>query len=284
MISILAPAKINWTLRITGKRPDNFHNIVSIMQSISLYDKIEILPSDDIIIKSNLMLPVKENLVYKAAELLKSYTSTLRGAAIELYKEIPTQAGLGGGSSDAASALIGLNQLWECGLSIKELSTLGAKLGSDIPFFIEGNYASIAGRGEIVTPLNNPQVYDIILMLPSFAVPTSWAYQKIARFSEGLSIDYCNQLNSALINRDISKIQILMKNDFEDALKDEFPEIDEIKINLIRHGAISAMLSGSGSAIFGVFADGKHIISALQSLHEIYPLYWMRHVLTIGQM
>lgn len=289
MNTMLAPAKINWTLCITGRRPDNYHNILSLMQCVSLYDKLHFQLSDELILKtsgSSLDVSMKENLIFKAAELLRLTTNTSIGALIELYKEIPTQAGLGGGSSDAAITLIELNRLWKCGLSINELAALGAKLGSDIPFFVKCGYAVIEGRGDVITPLINAPSYDIILIKPDYNISTPWAYQKITRSQGDTHIysndtsKYCFKLNQALISRDITLIQSLMKNDFEPILEADIPIIKEIKTNLIKQGAFAAILSGSGSAIFGVYSDEKTALTALPKLMEIYPDYWIRHVNT----
>src|SRR4030042_5652117 len=128
-----APAKINWLLTILGKRKDGYHNIISLMQCISLYDKISFKKAESLVISSGLDIPVEINLVYKAASLFKKYTSCNDGAKITLQKNIPVSAGLGGGSSDAAYTLLGLNILWSIGLNNRELSTIGRKIGSDVP-------------------------------------------------------------------------------------------------------------------------------------------------------
>ncbi|MBF0473094.1 MAG: 4-(cytidine 5'-diphospho)-2-C-methyl-D-erythritol kinase, partial [Nitrospirae bacterium] len=240
----------------------------------------------EFILKTTLDFPVEDNLIYKAYQLLsntislKSRGTTPLGAVIELHKEIPMQAGLGGGSSDAAAALIGLNRLWNCGFSINDLSTIGAKLGSDVPFFIEGKYAVIEGRGEIVTPLKSSPVYDIILIKPDFNISTSWAYQRITQYSKVTS-DYSNKLDQALKNRDFAQIQLLMRNDFEPVLIEEFPMISNIKSTLIELGAVTAILSGSGSAIFGVYSDEKSALSALPKITSSYPNYLIKHTKTL---
>lgn len=250
------------------------------MQTVSLCDKLFFSPNSELIIKTNLDLPTKDNLIFKAYELISDFLSTKKGVNIELHKEIPMQAGLGGGSCDAAATLIGLNRLWKCGLSLKQLSAIGAKLGSDIPFFIEGSYAIIEGRGDIVTQLLDTPRYDIILIKPDFNISTAWAYQRITEYSD-VSFKYCHKLDNALLTRDFAQIQLLMKNDFEPALKGEFPEIGHIKTSLMEQGAISAMLSGSGSAVFGIYPDQKSALTCLAKLSEIYPDYWLRHVKTL---
>ena len=149
-LSLEAPAKINWFLSIRGKRDDGYHDIVSVMQCVSLYDLLSFEDSSEIELISNLDLPAGENLVYKAAILLKQNAQFNGGAKITLRKNIPAAAGLGGGSSDAAYTLIGLNKLWGLGLKEEELMELAGRIGSDVAFFIRGLFSVVEGRGEIV--------------------------------------------------------------------------------------------------------------------------------------
>ena len=137
MFTLKTPAKINWFLSVLGKREDGYHEILSLMQSISLYDHLTFEHSDRVEVITDADIPLEENLVYKAAVLLKEKLSVNKGAVITLRKEIPVSAGLGGGSSDAACALSGLNRLWELGLKDEELIKFGGMLGSDIPFFLK---------------------------------------------------------------------------------------------------------------------------------------------------
>ncbi|NTU41797.1 MAG: 4-(cytidine 5'-diphospho)-2-C-methyl-D-erythritol kinase, partial [Nitrospirales bacterium] len=147
-----APAKINWSLFVLGKRPDGYHNILSLMQTVSLSDTIEIHPSERIEVITEMDIPVEQNLVYRAAILLRDHAECRSGARIILKKEIPAGAGLGGGSSDAATALMGLNLFWRLGLSRETLKKVGEQIGSDVPFFFHSPIAMAEGRGEILTP------------------------------------------------------------------------------------------------------------------------------------
>ena len=146
-LSLNAPAKINWFLGVAGKRDDGYHNIVSLMQCISLYDTLTFDHADSVEITSYLDIPVRDNIVHKAASRLKEYTSCRKGADISLKKNVPVSAGLGGGSSDAACTLLGLNELWGLGLGKKRLSSIASEIGSDVPFFLNGPVAVVEGKG-----------------------------------------------------------------------------------------------------------------------------------------
>ncbi|KJU86393.1 4-diphosphocytidyl-2C-methyl-D-erythritol kinase, partial [Candidatus Magnetobacterium bavaricum] len=169
MLHYSAPAKINWFIYITGKRDDGYHDLLSVMQCVSLYDELTVHPSDTIEIVTEMNIPTEDNLVFKAASLLCAHTGCKKGARLHLNKVIPAEAGLGGGSSDCAYTLIALNRLWGLGLTTEQLKALGAKLGSDVPFFVEGNCAFVSGRGEIVTPLEINTTYDILIIKPPFS-------------------------------------------------------------------------------------------------------------------
>lgn len=148
---LLAPAKINWFLHVGNKRADGYHDILSLIQFIDLYDEIEIEPhNSEIIVETELNIPQDENIAYKVASKLKKESGHKDGAKIKIKKNIPLGAGLGGGSSDGASTLIGLNKLWNLDLSIERLSEIGAAVGSDIAFFLNGPAAIVSGRGEVV--------------------------------------------------------------------------------------------------------------------------------------
>ncbi|MBF0536623.1 MAG: 4-(cytidine 5'-diphospho)-2-C-methyl-D-erythritol kinase [Nitrospirae bacterium] len=253
MLRYSAPAKINWFIHVTGKRDDGYHALLSVMQCVSLYDELTIEPSDTIEIVTGFDIPTEDNLVFKAASLLCSYTGCNKGARVHLNKVIPSEAGLGGGSSDCAYTLIALNRLWELGLTTEELNGLGARLGSDVPFFVTGNCAFVSGRGEIVTPIEISATYDILIIKPPFSISTAQAYKKIKGFSNQPDNHIGKLFCDALNKRDINAILPLMRNDIQEAISADYPMIGEIRSYLLQQGAIAAMLSGSGSAVFGVF-------------------------------
>ncbi len=288
MITLLSPAKINWFLHIEGKRSDGYHSIFSILQGVSLYDELSLDHSHEIELVADIDIPVKENIVMKAAELLREKTQNPRGARIRLTKNIPVQAGLGGGSSNAAYTLRGLNRLWNCGLDKSELSMIASELGSDVPFFIYGNTASVEGRGEIVHPLTVKGRFHLLLIKPPYHISTGWAYNRIDECGSGnaeLSQDdhkhMAEQFCHALETRDFGAIGHFMRNDIEESIQKDFPSIGIIKGALREAGAEAAMLSGSGSVLFGLFRDRESSLKAFNVMKKIFPDCWCRAVETI---
>ena len=255
MFTLKTPAKINWFLSVMGKREDGYHEILSLMQSISLYDHLTFEHSDRIEVITDADIPLEENLVYRAAVLLKEKLSVSKGAVITLKKEIPVSAGLGGGSSDAACALSGLNRLWKLGLEDEELIKFGGMLGSDIPFFFKAPMAVVRGRGEIVTGLEAGSRHIIVIVKPALGISTKWAYSEMSRlFPELTKRDnniklFCH----ALERQDFKSIALMMKNDLELPVIREFQVIGEIKDRLLAMGAEASLMSGSGPTVFGVF-------------------------------
>ncbi len=249
---ILFPnAKINLGLHILHKREDNFHELETMMYPVGLCDILEFLPSPEIATNLRMSgIPVtgemEENLVYKAYLLLKD-SFKLPELKIHLHKIIPTGAGLGGGSSDAAFMLKGLDKFFGLNLSIKELKGYAEILGSDCSFFIENLPAMAAGRGEILTSassiLNNNK---IVLYFPGFPVSTKDAYSGVIPDSKRDSLN-------GIIGSGVSNWKGTLVNDFEKTVFKKFPRLEDLKNKLYRNGAVYASMSGSGSAVFGVF-------------------------------
>ncbi|MEK7271581.1 MAG: 4-(cytidine 5'-diphospho)-2-C-methyl-D-erythritol kinase, partial [Nitrospirota bacterium] len=169
-LSLKAPAKINWFLHVDSLRKDGYHNIKSLIQKISLYDVLTFEPSKDLTVITDARIQKEENLVYKAGVLLRNECRINTGAEIHLYKNIPVAAGLGGGSSDAALTLIGLNKLWSLELSTRELCGFAEQLGSDVPFFLYGQLALVEGRGEKITPIKAAKKYNLLLVKPHISI------------------------------------------------------------------------------------------------------------------
>ncbi len=269
-----APAKINWFIYVTSKRDDGYHDLLSVMQSVSLYDELTVEPAGTIEVVTEMNIPTEDNLVFKAASLLSSHTGCKKGARIHLKKVIPTEAGLGGGSSDCACTLIALNSLWGLGLTAGQLMELGARLGSDVPFFVGATCAFVSGRGEIVTPMQSTTPWDILIIKPPFSISTAWAYQKLRAFTSCASLNHPSdhigkRLCNALNNKDIKALIPLMRNDIQEAIQGDYPMIGELRSYLLEQGAVAAMLSGSGSAVFGVFGDPKKARSAQHTLEYL---------------
>ncbi|MBI3592494.1 MAG: 4-(cytidine 5'-diphospho)-2-C-methyl-D-erythritol kinase [Nitrospirae bacterium] len=280
MLTLQAPAKINWSLYVLNKRDDGYHNILSLMQCIGLYDTLSFEYSDGIELVSDMDIQTHQNLVFKAARMLQQHAGTKNGARIILEKEIPSGAGLGGGSSDAAYTLIGLNKLWGLGIDSSELKSIGSELGSDVPFFFDCPIAIAQGRGEMLTPLKLNAAYTLLLVKPPVSVSTAWAYEAVRSASadsivrEGVcggnleltKID--NKINNiqliyrALNTGDIYSLRSMVHNDFEDVVIKQHQVIGDIKDKLLECGALLALMSGSGSAVFGLFEDRDTAISS----------------------
>lgn len=275
-----APAKINWFLTILRKRDDGYHDILSLMHCIRLYDELQISKGDTIEVITDLDMPLEDNLVFRAASLIKRYTSYKEGAKIILRKNIPLSAGLGGGSSDAAYTLLGLNTLWGTHLSNKELSSIGAEIGSDVPFFLNGPTALVEGRGEKVTPLTINSTFVFIVVKPPVSVSTAWAYSHFDRFNinelTNKPVDiklFCETLEK----KDFLLLSTMLNNDLERVVVERYPVVGEIKEKLLNKGAVISAMSGSGPAVFGVFESEESAYSAARDMDS----YWCKVVTTV---
>ena len=277
-VALKAPAKINWFLSVTGKRDDGYHNIVSLVQCVSLYDNLLFRESEEIALDSDLGIPARDNLAYKAAVILKKYSGYQRGVHITLEKHIPSAAGLGGGSSDAAFTLIGLNRLWRLNLGMGILMQLGSEIGSDVPFFLRGPFSLVEGRGEIVSPIEPKSPAALLLVNPRISVSAAWAYSNIkAEILTKKPIDiklFCQTLDS----RDYGLLQHMVANDLEPAVIAEYREVADIKGMLTRNGAAIVSMSGSGPTVFAVFRSTDEALRASEHMGT----YWCRVVSTLG--
>ena len=257
MLQLFAPAKINLGLQIIGKRNDGYHNIHSLffpIKSIADILTIELAQSLTLICSQELDIPNENNIVWKAANLLKQRYNIDMGAKISLQKNIPHGAGLGGGSSDAATILKGLQLLWNIDISPKELSDIASELGSDVPFFLQDHPALIQGRGEIVHPFMFSCEWTILIVFPVIYSNTSLAYAGLetSNFPK-IEVNFIDALQQS--KDDCSKMKDLLFNDFEYSIFTQFPELAEIKSQLYTQGAFFAGMSGSGSTMFGLFLD-----------------------------
>lgn len=257
-IKILGYAKINLALDILGKRPDGYHEVEMIMQSVSLADEI-ILTSCaqgiSITTDNNQLANDSSNLAYRAARLLQTEMNISRGVHINLIKNIPLAAGLAGGSTDAAAVLKGLNELWELNLSKQQLETFGAQLGSDVPFCLTGKTMLAVGRGEKVLPLPQyPESY-VVLAKPAFSVSTAWVYQNYrpekVNFRPNMKI-----LLQALKEKNRAEFIKHTANVLESVTIVKYPIIQEIKKTMLVSNASLCLMSGSGPTVFGLF-DSK---------------------------
>ncbi len=274
--SLNTPAKINWILSVVGKRGDGYHSIISPMQCVSLFDSLTFEEADEVELVSDLNVPVEQDLVYRAAVLLRNYSSAHCGAKITLKKDIPVGAGLGGGSSDAACTLIGLNKLWALNLSREDLRMLGSEIGSDVPFFMGGPFSLVEGRGEKISELKTMSPVDMLLVKPDIAVSTAWAYGSYEGELTKKGIDiklFCQTLE----RKDFASLRDQVFNDLERVVVSRYHAIADIKKMLIENGAIISLMSGSGSAVFGVFVSAGEARMASANMGK----NWCRVVRTL---
>ena len=257
MLTVPAPAKLNLTLEVLGKRRDGFHEIRSVIQAINLSDSLRFRLSQNVTFTSNMpdWLP-EESLVSRAASLLREATGCARGATIEVRKSIPLLSGLGGDSSDAAAVLRGLNQLWELGLSVGDLLELAWQLGSDVAFFLYGDTALVEGRGEIVTPLPPlPHMWVVLVMPPVPRLPgkTEQLYA---------SLKGSHHTDGQITRRLVEEIKggreftpSLLVNAFENVAFTHFTELSVYWQHMVEIGAAGVHLAGSGPALFTLVKD-----------------------------
>ncbi len=250
-----APAKINLLLDVIRKREDGFHEVEMIMTMVDLADRLEMeeLPRDTIIISSQAgYIPLDEkNLAFQAARLIKDRYDVRKGVYIHLDKKIPVAAGLAGGSSDAAAALRGLNRLWGLHIPEDELCTLGAELGSDVPFCVTGGTAIARGRGEKLEHISNPPQCWVVLAKPPINVSTADVYGKL-RAAELKSHPSTAAMVSAISRGSFSGICDHLGNVLESVTLSLYPEVLQLKESMQRLGADGVLMSGSGPTVFGL--------------------------------
>ncbi|OGU18571.1 MAG: 4-(cytidine 5'-diphospho)-2-C-methyl-D-erythritol kinase [Ignavibacteria bacterium GWA2_55_25] len=270
-MTLRAYAKINIGLHVIGKRPDNYHAIETIFHQVDLFDEIDLVHHDEAIHFSTNRsdLPSdRSNLCVQAAQLIQNVTGIPTGVKITLRKKIPVGAGLGGGSADAAAVLKGLVHLLSVEITTNELETMAASLGSDVPFFIRGGTAYATGRGEILEPVPASLPYTIAVVTPPIRVSTGWAYAHIHPTGgrKGQS------LKDLIVGPRLSseELQARFRNDFEETVFAAHPQIQSIKETLLQRGACLALMSGSGSSVFGFFEE-MHPLDSLQ--REFPPSY-----------
>lgn len=250
-IDIKAHAKINLTLEVLGKRPDGYHEIVSIIQTVGLYDTLILELADDLFLESDTPdMVTDDNLILKAATMLKEITGVSQGARIMLQKSIPVSAGLGGGSSDAAAALVGLNRLWGGDPSRDVLQGIAARLGSDVPFFLRGGTAMVHGRGELVRPLPAADIQWVVILSPN--IPVS---DKTASLYAALTPD---QHTGGLLTRKLeARIRggsdvppQFLFNVFDNVVHEAFPGLEEYWDAFTALGAKEVHVAGSGPSLY----------------------------------
>lgn len=249
-----APAKINLSLDILKKRDDGFHEVEMIMTTIDLSDRIELyeLENDEIKVslESKYVPNDERNLAYKAAHIFKEKYNILRGIHIKMKKKIPVSAGLGGGSSDAAAVLRGLNKLWSLRIPVEDLALIGLEVGSDVPFCVMNTTALIKGRGEIICTLPSPPACWVVLAKPNIGISTKTIFQEVV--VENVKHPNTKEIIEALKSDNFEKLCKNMGNALEDITIRMYPEVQRIKDKMRQAGISNVMMSGSGPTVYGL--------------------------------
>jgi 4-diphosphocytidyl-2-C-methyl-D-erythritol kinase len=269
-LSLPSFAKINLHLQVIGRRADGFHDLCTVFQTISLHDTLTVSPADEIKMTcgDDRLSVGEENLVVRAALRLRDRTGVSCGARLHLEKLIPAPGGLGGGSSNAALALLALNKLWNLGLTIDELHPVAESLGSDVPFFLYGGTALGMGRGEIVEPIEDFEAKCMLVVTPNVAVATREAFKRLntralTKQESKRKLQICRfDLESADFK------YTAFKNDFETTVFAAYPEVERVKNTLLDLGAERAMLSGSGGSVFAIFDKDETRQATIKALDD----------------
>jgi 4-diphosphocytidyl-2-C-methyl-D-erythritol kinase len=276
-VKIRAPAKINLALRVVGKRGDGYHLVDTIMVAVTLYDELVIKKRAPEKSAGRRIAPLRvtcdhpsvpggeKNLVYQAASLLLHDAGVVQPIEIQIHKRIPVGAGLGGGSTDAAAALLGLNRLLKLGYSPRRLEKLASRIGADVPFFIRARPVRARGIGDRLTPLKRVPRWWVVILYPGFPVSTAWVYGQLGR---NLTKHPANTKLSTLLtgSRDYAELFV---NDLEAVTIKRYKRIKDLRDNLVELGAARAVMTGSGSAVFGIFGSREEAMKAHRKLRKI---------------
>jgi len=259
--------KINLALAVLGKRRDGFHEIRTVFQTIDLHDELELRPAEGIRLRCDSLpgLPEEDNLAWRAASRLASAFPGSPGVEIVLQKRVPAGSGLGGGSSNAASTLLALCRFWNVRPESARLLSLASSLGADVPFFLTGGTALGCGRGDEVSPLPDPATSHLVVVYPGVSVSTAAAYGSLnLKLTCTGAVSRINRFLEGLRRGTIRPAAIF--NDFETSILSDFPAVREARDALIEQGAVAALLSGSGSSVFGFFRNEESALAASRAL------------------
>lgn len=269
-VTVLSPAKVNLTLEVGPRRPDGYHEIDSVVQTIDLCDVLiaQRAPKGvlELTVEGADITTGRDNFVLKAAELFLEITRAETGVRFHLVKHIPVQAGLGGGSSNAVAALFALNALCRTCLSKDSFARMAAEVSSDSALFVWGGTLRIRGRGEIVRQLPDGLDLHFVIVKPEYGVSTMWAYEQLDRFTGCRIHGWSERAEAAVLRKDTEELIQCLYNDFDSAIAWQLPEIRDIQVALVECGAIRSLLCGSGSAVFGVFESGCRAQDAVARL------------------
>lgn len=254
MIQLKSFAKINLCLYVLRRRRNGFHDIYSVMQAVDLYDRLNLyrIPEGIVIQTDDPQLPTdRRNLVYKASEIFLNQTQIDSGVRVKIKKRIPSSSGLGGGSSNAAFTLMGLNKLFNTLLSPKKLKLMAEKIGSDVPFFLSSGQAVATGRGEKIREAKLPRDYWIVLIKPNLKLSTSWVYKNFKiNLTKGKKLIKIYKNKKSFFESIIG-----WENELEKVAVKKCPQIKELRVKLQEIGATKTSMSGSGPTVYGIFFD-----------------------------
>jgi 4-diphosphocytidyl-2-C-methyl-D-erythritol kinase len=305
--SLIAPAKINLYLEIIGDRSDGFHELVMILQSVELADQIDIQSSDTqniYIACDHPQVPTDEtNLAYRAAQLMcdvfPEVHANYGGVSIKIHKRIPVAAGLAGGSGNAAAVLVGINLMWNLGLTVPELQELAAKLGSDVPFCVSGGTAIATGRGEKLDAIQDlDDIWVILAKYNNISVSTPWAYKTYRQqYSDSYITDTAgiksrtakvrsSPLVKAITHKNSVEIGKLISNDLEKVVLPEYPQVAALKSAFAAQNILGTMMSGSGPTVFALCASQEQAIAVKQQVRNQIPdpqlNFWVTKLVSNG--
>ncbi len=288
-IELNAYAKINLSLDIVGRREDGYHTVDMVMQSVSLCDRVRVTLNDSGEIRltcSKPHIPLDgRNTAYKAAQSFLDVTGLPFGVEIHIEKHIPDQAGLGGGSADAAAVLRAMNRLCaevlgEEPLNTAELLYLGMRIGADVPFCVQNGTRRCGGIGEIMVPLAPMQSCTLVIAKPSLRISTPEAYRMVDQVPDS-GVRYTQDVMRALERRDLQAVAHCLGNRFEDAM--QHPQVLDLKLRMRRNGALNALMTGSGSAVFGIFDDEAAAGKAMEALEPICEAVYLAHPVSASE-
>ena len=268
-LQLKAYGKINLGLDVIRKRPDGYHDLDMIMQMVDVYDDviIEKKAGEEIVVKADaaVLSNGKDNLAYMAAKMLFDEFGIKSGVEITIHKRIPIAGGMAGGSSDCATTLIGINEMFNLGLSKQQLMERGVKLGADVPYCVLGGTAIARGIGEVLTPLPTPPQCHVIIAKPPISVSTAYVYGHI-RPDELTKRPDIEQMTLAIKEQDLNKLSDLLYNVMEEVTVSEYPVIEKLKSIMLENGALNSIMSGSGPTVFGLFDDREKAQAAMKAL------------------
>lgn len=284
MIKLNSYGKINLFLDIEGKLPNGYHLLKSVMQSIDIHDEILIdnYNTNEIIIKcSDLTIPTNEkNTCYKAASIIKETYHKTEGVIIKIEKRIPQEAGLAGGSSNSAAVIHGLNKLWNLNMTQDKMLEIGLMVGADVPFCLLGGTYLAEGVGEKLTKLNDFVWNDILIIKPDFSMSTAFVYKNLS--SDIYNSYKNNNILNYISSENYKDAALSVSNTLEHVVERFHPQINDIKKLLMDNGAVTSLMTGSGSAIFGLFEDSVSLNKAYKIISPIYPRTFITKTISKG--